>query len=71
MQDLGYASNAPRGITLPEDVARREVNRPDKERQLRSAAQMAVRARGEETLSEPESSRDDDEEEDKDDEDGK
>jgi hypothetical protein len=69
MQDLGYACNAPWGITLPQDVARREVNHADKERRLRSAAQMAVRARGEETLSEPESSRD--EEEDKDDEDGK
>jgi hypothetical protein len=27
MQDLGYAHSATRGVTLPEDVARQEVNR--------------------------------------------
>jgi hypothetical protein len=53
------------GVTLPEDVARREANHANNERQrvrkqrrrLRSVARAAVRARGEETPSESGSSR--------------
>jgi hypothetical protein len=64
MYDLGYACSAPRGVTLREDVVRREANHAYNERwqarkhrrRLRSAARMAVRARGKETPSEPESS---------------
>jgi hypothetical protein len=33
MQDLVYAHIAPRGVTLPENVARQEANRADNERQ--------------------------------------
>jgi hypothetical protein len=48
--------NDPRGVTLPEDVARREANRVDNERQRAwkqrrwpwSAARAAMRVRGEE-----------------------
>jgi hypothetical protein len=78
MQDLGYARSTPRGFTLHEDVAWREANRANNERQqaqkqrrrLRIATRMATRARGEETLFKPESSGDDDDEEDKDEEEG-
>jgi hypothetical protein len=66
MQDLGYACSTARGggVTLPEEVVRWEANRADNEWgqarkqrwQLRSAAQNAVRAWGEETPSVPESS---------------
>jgi hypothetical protein len=68
------------GVTLPKDVARREANHVYIERlrarwQMRwdwSTAQVAARAwgGGEETPSEPESSRGDDEEEDEDREEG-
>jgi hypothetical protein len=78
MQDLGYTFSAPWGVTLPEDVVRREANGADNERRqawkqrrwFRSAARMAVRARGEETPSKTESLGDDDEEEDVDEEEG-
>jgi hypothetical protein len=33
MQDLGYARSAPWGVTLLEDVVRREGNRADNKRQ--------------------------------------
>jgi hypothetical protein len=67
-----------RGVTLPEDVVRREANCAKNERRqaqkqrrwLRSAALMAARARGEETPFEPESLGDDDVEEDRDKEEG-
>jgi hypothetical protein len=59
----------PAGVTLPEDVARREANHAHNEwlwvRRPRrwdwSVAWAAVRARGEDTPFEPESSRGDDE----------
>jgi hypothetical protein len=65
MQDLGCACNAPWGITLPVDMTRQEANHANNEwlrvqRQRRrawSAAQAAVRARGEEYPFEPESLR--------------
>jgi hypothetical protein len=52
------------GVTLPENVARRKANRANNERQCtrqqrrrpRSTAWVAVRVRGEETLSESRSS---------------
>jgi hypothetical protein len=78
MQGPGYPCSAPRGVTLHEDVARREANRADNERKqawrqrrwLWSAARGVVRARGKETPSKPESSRDGDEEEDEHEEEG-
>jgi hypothetical protein len=81
MQDLRYARSAPRGVTLPKDVARHEANRVNNERQqarrhrtwLRSAARTPARACGGgegETPSESESSGDDDVEEDEDKEEG-
>jgi hypothetical protein len=70
--------STPRGVTLPEDVARWVANHADNERQqvrkqrsrLRNATRMAVRVRGEETPSEPESLGDDNQEEDEDEEEG-
>jgi hypothetical protein len=68
MQDLGYACSTARGggggVTFPEEGVRGEANRADNEWgqarkqrwQLRSVAQTAVRAWGEETPSVPESS---------------
>jgi hypothetical protein len=78
MQDLGYVRSTMRRVTLPKDVARREANCANNEwqqaqrqrRWARSAGGAAVRARGEETPSEPESSGDGDEEEDEDEEEG-
>jgi hypothetical protein len=78
MQGPRYPCSAPHGVTLHEDVARREANRADNERKqawrqrrwLWSAARGAVRARGKETPSKPESSRDGDEEEDEHEEEG-
>jgi hypothetical protein len=63
-QGLGCVHSDPWGVTLPEDVVRREANRADNERQrarkqrrqLRSAAQASMRAHGEETPSESRSS---------------
>jgi hypothetical protein len=68
----------PVGVTLLEDVARREASCADNERQqvprqrrrLWSASWVAARAHREETPSEPESSGDDDEEEDEHEEEG-
>jgi hypothetical protein len=62
----------PQGVTLPEDVARREANHAKNKRQcawkqrmwLRSASQAATRAQGEETPFELESSGADKEDED-------
>jgi hypothetical protein len=76
--DYGYAHNVPRGVTLPEDVARQEANRANNEwlwarRQRRpawSTTRVAMRARGEKTPSELESLGGGDEEEDKDEEEG-
>jgi hypothetical protein len=70
--------STPRGVTLPEDVARWVANHADNERQqvrkqrsrLRNATCMAVRVRGEETPSEPESLGDDNQEEEEDEEEG-
>jgi hypothetical protein len=66
------------GVTLPKDAARQETNHPDNKRQqalrqrrrLWSATQAAVRVRGEETPSEPDSSGYGNEEEDEDEEEG-
>jgi hypothetical protein len=66
VQGLGYACNAPRGVTLPKDVVRWEANCANNERQrarkqrrqLWSATRVTARMRGEETPSEPESSGD-------------
>jgi hypothetical protein len=63
---------------LPEDAPRWEANRVKNKRQqaqrqkrgLRSVVQVVVRARAEETPSEPRSSGDDEEEEDEDEEEG-
>jgi hypothetical protein len=78
MHDLGYVRSTPRRVTLPKDAVRQEANYANNERRqarrqrrwARSAGRAAVRARGEETLSEPESSGDGDEEEDEDEEEG-
>jgi hypothetical protein len=78
MQDLGYARSTPQEVTLPKDAMRRGANRTNNERQqaqrqmrwARSVAQVAARAQGEETPSEPKSSGDGYEEEDEDEEGG-
>jgi hypothetical protein len=70
-QDLGYTRSAPRRVTLPEDVVRRDTNhannewlRAQKQRwQAWSATRATARSQGEETPSEPESSGGGDEEE--------
>jgi hypothetical protein len=76
MHDLGCACIAPQGVTLPEDAVRWEAHRIHneqlwEERQRRrgwSATWSVMRARGEESPSEPESSGGGVEEEDEDEE---
>jgi hypothetical protein len=78
MQDLGCACITPQGVTLPEDAVRWEAHRIHNEqlweesqrRRGWSAAWLVMRARGEESPSEPESSGGDVEEEDEDEEEG-
>jgi hypothetical protein len=74
MEGLHCVHNALRGVTLPVDVVRREVNCVNNKRRsarkqrrwLRSAAWTALRARGEETPSEPKSSGNEEEDDDED-----
>jgi hypothetical protein len=79
VQDLEYAHSISRRVTLPKDMVRWEANHvysdwlraPRQKRWAWSAARATVRAWGEDTPSESESSRGDNKEEDEDREEGR